>query len=82
MPLPLSFFTMAKPSGPCVRTGAAALAPGGYTSQTNPFPPYLQSRYLPRRELEALGDESMSRDAVVKMVHGDGAPALKMMTFR
>ena len=60
------------------RTSARRLvAPMTPIGHPGPTPPYLRSRYLPRRERETLGDEIVRRDAVVKPDHGGGAPATR-----
>ena len=59
-PLEHSVFATPIPSGTRACTGAVALAPYGYAGQTSPSLPYLRRRYLPRREREALGEESAS----------------------
>jgi len=55
-----SIFATAIPLGTRAHTGTVALAQGGHAGQTSPSPPPIASRYLPRHEREALGEESVS----------------------
>ena len=53
-----SIVATAIPLGTRAHTGTVALAQGGHAGQTSPSPPPIASRYLPRREREALGEET------------------------
>ena len=53
-----SVFATAIHLGTRARTRSVALAQGGHAGQTSPSPPPIASRYLPRREREALGEET------------------------